>query len=83
MISIFNRKELISVLSEQKLHRLQSALSSFGIPYQTKNSLSPLNGDRYHGTPFINQDAAHPCTIYVKKSDYERAKRAIQSALRE
>jgi len=83
MITIFNRKELITVLSDQKLYRLQSALSSAGIPYQVKSSLSPLNSGRYHGTPCINQDAAHPTAIYVKSSDYDRARAAIQAVLRD
>ncbi len=82
MIHIFDRRELITAISDQQLYRLQSALSSAGIPFSTKVSSVPFfSSDRYHGTPFINQDAAHPCVIYVKKSDYERAQAAIQSAL--
>ena len=82
MIHIFNRKELIAVLSDQQLYRLQAALSAAGIPYHTKvNSIPFPSSDRYRGTPFIHQDAAHPSMIYVKASDYERAKTAIQSAL--
>lgn len=78
-VNIFNRKELIVVLSDQHLYRLQAALSSAGIPYHTKiNSIPALSAGRYHGTPFINQDASHPCVIYVKRSDYNRAKAAIQ-----
>ena len=82
MVTIFNRKELITVLSDQKLYRLQDALSSAAIPFQVKSSIPPTNSGRYHGTPCINQDAAHPCVIYVKKTDYERARAAIQPALR-
>ncbi|MBE6710983.1 MAG: DUF2007 domain-containing protein [Clostridia bacterium] len=81
MIHILNRKELITVFSDQQLYRLQSALSSAGIAYQVKNSISPFNADRYHGTPFINSDASHPCVIYVKSSDYERARTTIQPVL--
>ncbi len=81
MIHILNRKELTTVFSDQKLYRIQSALSSAGISYQVKNSISPFNAGRYHGTPFINSDASHPCVIYVKSSDYERARTAIQSVL--
>ena len=83
MIHLFNRKELITVLSDQQQYRLQSALSAAGIPYYTKLNSTPFfSSDRYHGTPFINSDAAHPCIIYVKSSDYDRARAAIQSALR-
>ena len=77
MIHIFNRRELITVLSDQQLYRLQGALSSAGIPYRTKF----LSAGRYRGTPFLTQDATHPCIIYVKASDYDRAKAAIQSVL--
>ena len=80
-IHFFNRKELVTVLSDQQLYRLQSALSSAGIPYKTKFLSSGLAAGRYHGTPFINHDATHPCIIFVKSSDYDRAKAAIQSVL--
>ncbi|MBR5558757.1 MAG: hypothetical protein IKU72_00725 [Oscillospiraceae bacterium] len=83
MVNIFNRKELITVLSDQRLYGLQQALSAAGIPFQVKSSIPPTNSGRYHGTPCINQDAAHPCIIYVKKSDYERARAAIQPVLRD
>lgn len=82
MIHIFNRKELITVYSDQQAYRLRSALSSAGIEYVTKvNSIPFSSADRYHGTPFINQDASHPCAIYVKASDYDCAMAAIQSVL--
>ena len=83
MIHIFNRTELITVLSSQKLYRLQDALSSAAIPFQVKSSIPPTNSGRYHGTPCINGDAAHPTIIYVKKTDYDRAKAAIQAVLRD
>ena len=83
MFNIFNRKELITIFSDQKLYRIQSALSSAGISYQTKNSIPSFTAGRYHGTPFIDSDASHPFVIYVKASDYDRARSAIQSALRD
>ena len=82
MIHIFNRRELITVHSDQQSCSLRSALSSAGIPYHIKiNSIPFFSAGRYHGTPFINHDASHPCVIYVKASDYDRAKEIIQSAL--
>ena len=81
MIHIFNRSELITVLSSQQLYRIQSALTSAGIPYRTKSSISALSAGRYHGTPFVNSDASHPTVIYVKASDYNRAKAAIQMVI--
>ena len=81
MIHIFNRRELTVTNSDQKLYRLREALSAADIHYHTKAHPPFAVANRYHGTPFINQDATHPCIIYVKASDYERAKTAIQSAL--
>ena len=79
MIHIFNRRELITVHSDQQAYRLRSALSSAGIAYHTKVPL--YSAGRYRGTPFIDHDASHPCIIYVKAADYDRAKAAIQPVL--
>ena len=81
MIHIFNRKELITVQSDQRAYRLQEALDSAGIDYRTKAGGSFFTAGRYHGAPGISADAAHPCVFYVKAADYERAKAAIQAAL--
>ena len=81
MITIFNRKELITTLSDQQLYRIQSALASANIPYLTKSNIPTLSAGRYHGTPFINSDASHPTVIYVKVSDYDNARMIIQAAL--
>jgi len=81
MIHIFNRRELITTVSDQQLYRIQSALASANVPYQTKSGMPAFSADRYHGTPFINHDAAHPTVIYVKSSDYDQACAAIQSVL--
>lgn len=82
MIHIFNRKELITVSSDKLIYSLQSALESAGIPYRTKSNMPLASADRYHGTPGIRSDASHPIVIYVKKSDFGRAKEAIQPVLR-
>ena len=79
MIHIFNRRELITTLSGQQLYRIQSALTSANIPYLTKSSVPAFSAGRYRGTPFINNDASQPTVIYVKASDYEHAKAAIQT----
>jgi len=78
MIHLFNRKELITVFSDQHLYRLKSALEASGIPYQTKAGIPALSAGRYHGTPFINSDASHPTILYVKASDYARAREVLQ-----
>ena len=81
MIHVFNRKELITTISDQQLYRIQSALTASNIPYRTKSNIPALSAARYHGTPFVNSDASHPAVIYVKACDYERAKAAMQGAL--
>ncbi len=81
MIHLFNRVELITTFSDQQLYRIQSALTSVGIPYRAKSNLPALSSGRYHGTPAINSDASHPVVVYVKAYDYDRAKAAIQTAL--
>lgn len=81
MIHIFNRRELITTLSEQQLYRIQSALSAAGIPYHTKANHPFFTADRYRGTPFINHDAANPMVIYVKAVDYDRAKKEIATVM--
>ena len=82
MIHIFNRKELVTTVSDRQLYRIQAALSNAGIPFHTKSSLPLLSAGRYRGTAFIDRDAANPMVIYVKKCDYDRAKMAIEAALR-
>lgn len=82
MIHIFNRRELIVLFSDQQQYGIRTALQSAGIPYYIKfNDGSFASAGRNHGRPFVNQDAAHPCIIYVRKGDYDRAKIAIQSVL--
>lgn len=79
MIHIFNRRELITTLSDQQLYHIQSALTSANIPYRTKSNIPALSAGRYRGTPFISSDASHPTVIYVKASDYDNAKAVIQT----
>ena len=82
MLTIFNRRELITVLSQKQLDRVQTALHDAGIINRVKFS----NGARAagHGRRSmigINVDAMYIYKIYVSKEDYDRAKAAIQSAL--
>ena len=83
MIHVFNRRELVMVFSDRQLYRIQEALAAADISYQTKRVLPSFSAGRYHGTQFINSDAAHPCAVYVRSSDYERASGVIQPALRD
>ena len=83
MITLFNRKELIVLFSHQKLYAVQAALDGAGIPYHTKFA-TPLGriGGRARANPFQDYDTSHDYKIYVHRDDYDRAAKAIQSALR-
>ena len=83
MVTLFNRKELIVLFSQQKLYAVQAALDGAGIPYHTKFA-TPLGriGGRARENPFQDYDASHDYKVYVRKDDYDRAVKAIQSTLR-
>lgn len=79
MIHVFNRKELITTVSDKQLYRIQTALADAGVPYSAKSKIPFFTADRYRGMPFVDQDATHPTAIYVKAVDYDRAKAAIRT----
>ena len=82
MITIFNRKELLTVVSMKRMFRVKEALSAADISSYTKTKeIAGFAGNRRHGLPFIDQDTAYTYTVYVHKDDYERAYAAIQRAL--
>lgn len=81
MIHIFNRKALITTLSDRELFGVQSALTDAKIPYFAKHGAPGLASvGRYRASPFLKHDAV-PTVIYVKATDYDRAKAAIQAVL--
>ena len=83
MLTVFNRRELITLVSMQKMIQVREALSATGIPGQVKSSgTAAFTAGRKHGIPFIDQDSAYTYTVYVHKNDYDRALAAIQPALR-
>ena len=83
MLTLFNRKELITLVSMQKLFHVKEALSNAGISCYTKTrGVASFASNRVHGVPFVNQDSAYTYTIFVQKNDYDRAVAAIQPALR-
>jgi len=83
MITIFNRKELIVLVSMEKMFRVREALSNTGIESRVKSGGgAAFTAGRKHGIPFVDQDSAYTYTIYVHKEDYDRAAAAIQPALR-
>lgn len=83
MLTVFNRKELMTLVSMEKMFRVREALSAAGIESHVKSSGGmPFTAGRKHGIPFVDQDSAYTYTIYVHKNDYDCAVAAIQPALR-
>ena len=82
MLSLFNRRELITVLSQKQLDRVQTALHDAGIINRVKFSNGArAAGHGQHSMIGINVDAMYIYKIYVSNEDYDRAKAAIQPAL--
>lgn len=82
MLTIFNRRELLTVRSTEQLFRVKNALADAGIPCHTA-TLNRGGPFQTRGrTPFIKTDYLNQYQIYVHKDDYDRAVAAIQPALR-
>ena len=83
MITIFNRKELITVISMQQMFRIREGLAVNGIESwaKTAGAWGAARG-RGRGVPGINADTATPYTLYVHKKDYDRASVVLQEVLR-
>lgn len=87
MITILNRKELISTFDMQKQSEIRSILSQNNIDYDIKTinrkSPSPMAaGSRARtGTLGENLSFEYEYTVYVKKSDYDTACHLIQKSL--
>lgn len=84
MITIFNRKELTVTFDLSEQARIRTLLAAEGIDYFVKTvnrmSASPISsGSRSRtGSYGQNTEAMIEYSIYVKKTDYERAAKAIQ-----
>ena len=83
MLTIFNRRELITVLSAQKLHQVREALSAAGIASMVKTRGAARAAERTRcGAMGLAPDALYTYTLYVRRDDYDRAAAAIRPALR-
>lgn len=84
MITIFNRKELLSTNEMQRQAQARQRLADSGIDYQVKvinrKSPSPLAaGSRaYTGTFGEKLEFAYTYIIYVKRTDFSRARAVIE-----
>ncbi len=75
MITIFNRRELLTTYSMEKQAQVRDALSQNGINYRIKTD-SRSSGSYTRGrTGSFGQSSnyAYQYTIYVHRSDYEKA----------
>lgn len=79
MLTIFNRKELLSTFDTKRQSEIRGLLAQNGIDYTVKTvnrkSSSPIAaGSRARtGTLGENLGAEYEYTIYIHKSDYEKA----------
>ena len=82
MLTIFNRRELISVWSLDDLFRIKNALHDANISYSS--TVVGAGGSYRARQQFscIKDKFSEQYRVYVHKSDYDRALRAIQPALR-
>ena len=84
MITVFNRRELITIASMQKFFNIKEALASAGIASQSKTVGSGTGwSSRSRGVPGLPQELFDTYTIYVHRDDYDQAIEAIRPALRD
>ncbi|MBW4846288.1 MAG: hypothetical protein KZY87_11990 [Lachnospiraceae bacterium] len=88
MITIFNRKELISTFDMQRQAKIRDLMVQYSIPYSIKvinrKSPSPFDaGSRARtGTFGENLQLEYEYIIYVKKIDYEKANAIIDGKIK-
>lgn len=83
MLTVFNRRELITLSSSEKLYRVKASLSTAGIASAVKIRGGARAAERArHGIGGVRPDAMYDYTIYVHRDDYQRASAAMQTALR-
>ena len=72
MIHLFNRKELLMTTSMERQARVRDILAANNIPYRVRTS---SNISRSRGAmPGMRMDMLYQYHIYVKRTDYEKAR---------
>ena len=81
MLTIFNRRNLITVWSVDDLFRIKNALYDAGIP--CSSAMVGQGGPDRNRQRFscISDKYAEQYRVYVHKNDYDRALATIQPAL--
>ena len=83
MISLFNRRELITVFAQEKQMAVQEALAAAGIDFPVKvRGIARGAGRGRTGSFGLRQDALYTYTVFVRKEDYDRGRYAIEAVLR-
>ena len=79
MITIFNRRELITTFSRDAQARVRDVLSQNGIDYRIKTDSHPSGMYARGRTGTLGQNPAHAYqyTIFVHRNDYEKAQYLI------
>ena len=86
MITIFNRRELLTTYDMAQQAQARAVLDAAGIPHKVrvvdrKNGQAMLAGSRARTGSFgENMAMAYEYTIYVAKEDLERAQLALNPA---
>lgn len=71
------RKEILITRELDQVNHIKDILAENGVKYcVTTNNIT--NPGRHHGVPFINSSAAFQYRVFVKRKDYEYAKKIIR-----
>ena len=79
MIHLFNRRELLTTISMERQAEVRNILADNKIPYRVcvRNNVGGMSRSRMV-MPGTRMESMYQYYIYVKKSDYEKAKYLIQ-----
>ena len=79
MITIFNRKELMTTYNMQEQARVRTILANQKIDYQVKTVNNTGNGHAraYIGSAGQKMEHTYQYIIYVRKEDYDKAAQII------
>ena len=75
MICMWNRKELLTTANMEQQVKVRNILAEKGIPYQVRvrSNTGGLSRSRTV-LPGTKMDLMYQYTVYVKRTDYEKAK---------
>lgn len=83
MIPIFNRRELITMVSTKRLYNVREALSAAGSSSTVRMRGAAPTGERARcGVSGIQADAMDTYKIYVHRDNCNKAAAVMQTALR-